>query len=76
MRKLMEKRRKQLLPSIHADSIVFTIRGEKVILDTDLAIRYGVTSKVLNQAVKRNVHRLPPDFLFRLTKPEWTSLKS
>jgi len=76
MGELMEKKRKQLLPSIQLDSIIFTIRGEKVILDTDLARLYGVSTKVLNQAVKRNVHRFPPDFLFRLTKPEWTSLRS
>ena len=46
------------------------IRGERVILDSDLARLYGVTTKALNQAVKRNADRFPPDFLFHLTKSE------
>ena len=46
------------------------IRGEKVIVDADLAEFYGVKTKVLNQAVKRNKDRFPKDFMFRLTKTE------
>jgi len=46
------------------------IRGEKVILDADLARLYGVETKILNQAVKRNIDRFPEDFMFRLTKGE------
>jgi hypothetical protein len=46
------------------------IRGEKVIVDADLAEFYGVQTKVLNQAVKRNKDRFPEDFMFRLTKVE------
>jgi len=49
---------------------IFTIRGEKVILDADLATIYGVQTKVLNQAVKRNADKFPDDFMFRLTKDE------
>jgi len=46
------------------------LRGQKVLLDTDLAALYGVTTKALNQAVKRNVGRFPADFIFRLTERE------
>jgi hypothetical protein len=54
----------------------FSIRGEKVILDADLAAIYGVATKVLNQAVKRNADKFPADFMFRLTAQEFTDLKS
>lgn len=46
---------------------ILLIRGEKVIIDADLAEIYGVTTKALNQAVSRNVERFPPDFMLRLT---------
>ena len=49
---------------------IFEIRGKKVMLDSDLAKLYGVTTKVLNQAVKRNRERFPEDFMFRLTNAE------
>ena len=52
-----------------ANKILF-LRNEKVLLDRDLAELYGVSTKALNQAVKRNVRRFPPDFMFRLTKKE------
>jgi hypothetical protein len=52
------------------ERIIFVIRGQKVILDRDLADLYAVTTKALNQAVKRNERRFPPDFMFRLTKEE------
>jgi phage regulator Rha-like protein len=52
------------------------LRGQRVLLDTDLAALYGVPTKVLNQAIRRNSRRLPPDFLFRLTPEEWNSLRS
>ena len=54
---------------------IFTVRGEKVILDQDLAAVYGVETKALNRAVKRNAHRFPPDFIFRLTKDEDDALR-
>lgn len=50
---------------------IFEIRGEKVMLDFDLAALYEVETKVLNQSVKRNIQRFPEDFMFRLTKEEW-----
>jgi hypothetical protein len=55
---------------------IFEIRGEKVMLDFDLAVLYGVETKILNQAVKRNLMRFPPDFMFQLTKKEHENLKS
>jgi hypothetical protein len=55
---------------------IFEIRGQKVILDFDLAALYEVETKVLNQAVKRNLERFPEDFMFRLTRDEWNNLRS
>ena len=49
---------------------ILLIRGEKVIIDSDLAEAYGVTTKALNQAIRRNTDRFPSDFMFRLTKKE------
>ncbi len=49
---------------------ILLIRGEKVILDADLAGAYGVTTKALNQAIRRNEARFPSDFMFRLTRKE------
>lgn len=56
--------------------LVFLIRGEKVLLDSDLADLYGVATKVLNQAVKRNLDRFPIDFMFQLTPEEWERMRS
>ena len=56
--------------------LVFFIRGEKVLLDADLADLYGVATKVLNQAVKRNRDRFPADFMFQLTLEEWEGMRS
>ena len=56
------------------ESSIFFIRGEKVMLDSDLAGLYGVTTKALNQAVSRNKDRFPTDFMFRLTVVEHESL--
>lgn len=55
---------------------IYEIRGHRVMLDSDLAAMYGVETRVLNQAVKRNIERFPEDFMFQLTKGEWTILKS
>ena len=57
-------------------SLIRTIRGQKVILDSDLARIYGVPTKVLNQAVKRNLKRFPDDFLFRLSSDQLGNLRS
>jgi hypothetical protein len=55
---------------------IFEIRGEKVMLDFDLALLYEVETRILNQAVKRNISRFPKDFMFQLTKEELTILMS
>jgi hypothetical protein len=55
---------------------IYEIRGERVMLDMDLAALYEVETKVLNQAVKRNIKRFPEDFMFRLTINEWDSMRS
>ena len=57
------------------NKIIF-IHGCKVLLDSDLAELYVVETRVLNQAVKRNIERFPSDFMFQLTNDEWESLKS
>jgi phage regulator Rha-like protein len=55
---------------------IYEIRGERVMLDFDLAALYEVATKVLNQSVKRNIKRFPADFMFRLTASEWDGLWS
>lgn len=62
--------------NINIESLIRVIRGQKVILDFDLAMLYGVQTKALNQAVKRNIERFPDDFMFQLTKVELDSLRS
>ena len=57
-------------------SKIYEIRGQKVMLDRDLAEMYGVQTKVLNQAVKRNIERFPNDFMFQLTNEETQNWKS
>ncbi len=66
-------------PLVLADRItsaILLLRGEKVMLDRDLADLYGVEVKVLNQAVKRNIERFPADFMFQLTPDETQILRS
>ena len=58
------------------ESLILTIRGKQVILDRDLARLYSVETRVLNQAVQRNIERFPEDFMFRLTKEEFENWKS
>ncbi len=53
---------------------IFIIRKKKVMLDFDLALLYGVETRALKQQVKRNLDRFPADFMFQLTKIEWTEL--
>ena len=60
-----------LIPDDIVMNKIYLIRGQKVMLDRDLAELYGVTTGNLNLAVKRNLKRFPPDFMFRLTKREW-----
>jgi hypothetical protein len=58
------------------ESLILSIRGRRVILDSDLARLYGVTTSRLNEQVKRNPDRFPPDFMFRLSRQEFTALIS
>jgi hypothetical protein len=62
------------LPLERVESLIRVIRGERVILDVDLAALYGVETRSLLQAVKRNRDRFPADFLFQLTSDESNSL--
>ena len=57
-------------------SKIYEIRGQKVMLDRDLAEMYGVQTKALNQAVKRNIDRFPEDFMFQLTSEETQNWRS
>jgi len=56
--------------------LIYEIRGQKVMLDRDLADLYGVELRSLNQAVRRNIRRFPPDFMFQLTDEEWKNQRS
>jgi len=67
---------KALVPVEEIERRIFSLRGHKVMLDSDLAEVYGVGTKVLNQAVRRNPDRFPSDFLLRLTSEEADSLRS
>jgi len=58
----------------NVERLIFTIRGQKVMLDRDLAQLYGVETRVLNQAVRRNIDRFPEDFIFSLTREEIKNL--
>ena len=64
------------LPPERIERAIFVIRGQKVMLSTELAELYGVEPKVLVQAVKRNIERFPKDFMFQLTNQEFANLKS
>lgn len=65
-----------MLPTLIIQQKIYVIRGEQVMLDYDLAEMYGIETKVLKQAVKRNINRFPSDFMFQLTKEEFKSLRS
>ncbi|HAB26895.1 MAG TPA: DNA-binding protein [Xanthomarina gelatinilytica] len=53
---------------------IYQVRGERIMLDFDLAEMYGVETRALKQAVRRNLERFPEDFMFQLSKPEWQQL--
>ena len=61
---------------IQIQNLIYNIRGYKIMLDSDLAMLYEVETKVLNQAVKRNIKRFPEHYMFQLTKEEWQNLRS
>jgi hypothetical protein len=68
--------RTDLISPAQVEKAILLIRGQKVLLDRDLAEMYGVTTKTLNQAVKRNLARFPADFMFQLTKEELENWRS
>ena len=61
---------------LQIQNIIYEIRGQKVMLDRDLAELYNVELKAMNQAVKRNIERFPVDFMFQLSQEEWDILRS
>jgi len=65
-----------LIPLERIQGSIFPMRGERVMLDADLAMLYGVEIRVLVQAVKRNIERFPDDFMFQLTADEYAFLRS
>lgn len=67
---------KNLITPVLIESKIFVIRGKQVMIDRDLADLYGVETKAINQAVKRNIERFPEEFRFQLTKEEYTFLRS
>lgn len=64
------------IPAERIENTILVIRGQKVILDSDLATLYDVETRVLVQGVKRNLERFPAHFMFQLTFQEFTHLKS
>lgn len=70
-----ETERKLVLPE-GIENLIYLVRGHKVLFDVDLAHLYGVSTKALIQAVKRNPRRFPPDFCFQLTDQEFRVLRS
>ncbi len=71
-----KKARQSLIPTERIERSILLMRGQKAMLDSDLAELYGVETKVLLQAVKRNIRRFPDDFMFQLTKEEFQILRS
>jgi hypothetical protein len=65
-----------LIPPERIERSILLIRGHKIMLSTDLAELYGVEPRILVQAVKRNINRFPEDFMFQLSKEEFSNLKS
>jgi len=72
----MRDKTKSLIPQETIENKLLLIRGRKIILDRDLAKLYGVATKVLKQAVKRNIERFPEDFIFQLNKNEFADWRS
>ena len=65
-----------VIPVERIEKRIFFLRGQKVMLSTDLAELYQVEPRILVQAVKRNIDRFPEDFMFQLTQEEFANLKS
>ena len=65
-----------LIPAERIAQSILLLRGQKVIMDADLAALYGVPTKRFNEQVRRNLERFPADFMFQLTEEEWAALRS
>ena len=76
MAKITKQPAKSIAAHRPVESLIHVIRGQKVMLDSDLATLYGVTTKAFNQAIKRNTARFPEDFMFQLDDRETAVLRS
>jgi hypothetical protein len=72
----MPKKSGPLIPEEQILKIIILVRGQKAIMDSDLATLYGVETRRLNEQVRRNIDKFPDDFMFQLSKDEFESLKS
>ncbi len=70
------KKIKDIVPFERIEKSIYLLRGKKIMFDRDLAVLYGVDTRTLNQAVKRNNERFPDDFMFKLTKDEVVNWRS
>ena len=68
--------RQTVIPAERIENNIYLLRGQKIMLDNDLAALYGVTTKRFNEQVRRNRERFPEDFMFQLSGEEWESLRS
>ncbi|MBC8044164.1 MAG: ORF6N domain-containing protein [Rhizobacter sp.] len=68
--------KKLAIPTEHIARSIYFLRSAKVMLDSDLAALYGISTKRFNEQVKRNLERFPPDFMFQLSKEEYENLRS
>jgi len=68
--------RQSPVPTKRIEQAIYLIRGQRVMLDSDLAVLYDLSTKRLNEQVRRNLNRFPPDFVFQLTEEEAESLRS
>jgi len=75
-KKIYMSKKNELLIQERITKAIYVIRGQKVMIDSELAEMYEVETKVLNQAVKRNISRFPEDFMFQLSLEEWENLRS
>jgi len=70
------KPEEHLVPVETIERRIYLLRGQKIMIDRDLAALYGVETRVLNQAVRRNLRRFPPDFMFQMSKEEFKKWRS
>ena len=73
---MVEYERMRVLPTERIAQSIVVLRGQRVLLDADLADLYGVATKRFNEQVRRNLERFPPDFMFQLTADEASALRS